>query len=672
MVDYMDAVYKATFPEQWALQHAAVPDIVRIHGSAFSTLTINQQFRTASHTDAGDFDAGYGLLSVLEGDFKGLSLALSDFRVCFCMHPGDVLLFNTHFFHSNTELEFENHNDKWSRLTCVFYYRSILGEPFCVAEYKRRLLRAKELGAFPPPVVDDIVQKENGDNFNKPAPTFFPSLTPFSGAAGVCSLKHCAPMLLRLHELLLEQPELSLVLFGEPLQTDDGIPQRDSDQLIPVHLPVVLKIPYSGGFSETSNVLETAREKQYFFEEENLKSELGNELVAIWSKSRALWLKLVKEEWEKLCKRDPERVSFSWRNHSPMNEAFFDLCEVGKQVMLGLVGKEVATDAEEHSFWLLFAAHLSHACVTENDMPQDAINMHKLNVKLKDFHFGGTRYLKDMPPEEQQRRLERRRHLEEVRRSRETAIVTSTSNWLQNDTFDYQCEDKEIYFEKNCWISPEENVRRLGLTAFGRAAVAADVMEPISILVVLPRPVLFSPADVAAIPCPKMNKEAERLLTNPAAQRLLSSAQGDDTVHHSHLVFGGVTVDVVFHDDCAESVEADFIIVQHVLAAIGSDGDAEACIDYWSSRARHGVFVVETDLFDRRHFLLLKEVRDAYQSVAAACFRKLHAAAYSRDLNSFRTTHSLIALIKPQRVGLRYKFSGSPLNSVAILVLKNA
>lgn len=668
MITYIDAIYKAVFPKQWAMQHAAVPDIVRIHGSSFSTLTINQQFRTASHTDAGDFDAGYGLLSVLEGEYQGVSLALDDFRVCFCMQPGDVLLFNTHFFHSNTEPELDNHGDKWTKLTCVFYYRAALGEPFCIAEYRRRLLRAKELGASPPPVVDEIVQKDNGDNFNKPAATFPPSLTPFGGAAGICSLENCAPKLLRLHELLLEQPMLSLVLFGEPLQTDDGIPQRQSDQLISVHLPVVLKLPYSGGFSETSGVLQAAKEKQYFFEKENLESQLGGELVAIWSQNRALWLKLVREEWERLCKRDPERVDFSWRNHSPMNDAFFDLCEVGKQVLLGILDKETATNAEEHSFWILFAAHLCQACVTENNMPQDAISMRKLNVKLKDFHFGGTRYLKDMPPEEQKRRLERKRHIEEVRRRKGAASVTPSSSWLQNDSFDYQFEDKEIDFEKNGWISPEENVKRIGLKACGNAAVAADVTDPISVLVVLPRPVLSSPADV---PYPEMNEESQRLLMNPAAQRLLATAENNGGVHNSPLVFGGVTITVVFHDDDTGTMDFDFIILQHVLSAIKSDNDAEACVDYWSSRARHGVFVVETDLLDRRHFLLLKEVQDAYLSVAGACFRKLHAAAYSRDLTYFRTTPSLIALVKPQNVGIRYKFSGSPLNSVAILVIKN-
>ncbi|RNE98991.1 putative DNA J-binding protein [Trypanosoma conorhini] len=668
MIDYVSAIYKAVFPAQWAAQDAAVPDVVRIHHSPFSTLTINQQFRTASHTDAGDFDMGYGLLAVLEGKFEGLSLAFDDFGVCFRMQPRDILIFNTHFFHSNTEPELADPKDDWDRLTCVFYYRAALGEPACVAEYMRRLAHAKALAATPSPVVDAILQKDNGNNFNKPAPTFPVPLTPFGGAAGLCALQGCAAKLLRLHELLLANPTLEVFLFGEPLRTEDGLPARAKEQLRPVHLPVVVKAPATGGFSEMGNVLKAAEEKQYFFEEKLLKSELGPELISMWSKSRAHWLALVKEDWKHLCQKDPKRKKFTWKNTSAMNAAFFDLCEVAKQVMFGLLHKETPSAAEAHSFWVLFAAHLSHACATENDMPRDAVDMHKINVKLKDFHFGGTRYLKDMPTEEQERRLERRKRIEEARRRGGAAQETHTSSWLGNDAFDYQQEDRKVDFEKNGWMTPETYVEHLGLTPCGGATAAADPTTPIHVLVVLPRAAASAHGQTPDI-AKAATEESTRLLQNPAAQRVLAGMPRNATLP-SHLSFGGVKITVVYDGTEPGGVAPDFVVLQHALAAIEDDEAARARVQYWTLLARHAVFVVEADVRDRRHFVLREEVREAYEGVADACFRALYASAYSTESIRLRTTPSLIALSSCKNIGCRFKFSGSPLNTIALIVVK--
>ncbi|KAH9586344.1 2OGFeDO [Trypanosoma melophagium] len=669
MIEYISAVYKALFPKQWAAQNAAVPDIVRIHGSPFSTLTINQRFRTASHTDTGDFDMGYGVLTVLEGNFKGLSLALDDFGVCFRMQPRDVLLFNTHFFHSNTEPEINNPNDYWDRLTCVFYYRAALGEPGCVAEYARRLQRAKEIGASPPPVVDTIIQKDNGDNFNKPAPVFSVPLTPFNGAAGLCSLQNCASKLLRLHELLLDKPELEILLFGEPLFSKDGLPCRPIEQLIPVHPPVVVKPPNIGWFSDTSTLLKFAKEKEYIFEEKNLEKEFGPELMNMWKRSRGHWLKLVKIDWDRLLRNNPDRTNFTWNNTSSMNAAFFDLCEVAKEVMLGLLNKEAPSKEEEQFFWFLFAVHLNYACVHENGMPCEAISMRKLNVKLKDFHFGGTRYLKDMPPEEQQRRLERRRLIEEARRRGVSAREKYVSGWLQNDSFDYQQEEKIIDFKEKGWISPEEHVQQLKLKPCGDAAKAASLTENINLLVVLPRP---APSGECATPkIPSMtSEEVKRLMMNPAAQRLLVG-ECRNVLPSSPLTFNGVTITFILDGDEIGDSQFDFIILQHVIAAIESDEEAELRVNYWSSRANYCIFVLETDLLDRRHYLLLNAVRVEYQEVAEACFSTLYAAAYSTKSIHLRTTPFFTALNKGNNVEMRYKFKGSPLNIVAFLLRSN-
>ena len=82
LIEHLNELYKKTFPKEWNLQDQAIPNPVRIRGSVFSTVTVNQKFRTAVHTDAGDFDAGYGVLAVLDGSWEGCMLGFPETKVC--------------------------------------------------------------------------------------------------------------------------------------------------------------------------------------------------------------------------------------------------------------------------------------------------------------------------------------------------------------------------------------------------------------------------------------------------------------------------------------------------------------------------------------------------------------------------------------------------------------
>ena len=134
LVERANEAYRRCLPSRWAKQHAAIPDAVRIRGSVFSTATVNETFRTAAHTDVGDFDAGFGVLAVLEGEYTGLMLGFPEARVCVDVRPGDLLLFNTHALHANTEPE----SAQCRRLSCVLYYRYKLGDPACLRVYRAR------------------------------------------------------------------------------------------------------------------------------------------------------------------------------------------------------------------------------------------------------------------------------------------------------------------------------------------------------------------------------------------------------------------------------------------------------------------------------------------------------------------------------------------------------
>lgn len=74
----------------------------------FTTVTVNKNFRTAAHRDAGDLHEGFSNLTVVaKGDqqWTGGYLVLPEFRVAINIRPGDLLLINNHAgIHGNTEL----------------------------------------------------------------------------------------------------------------------------------------------------------------------------------------------------------------------------------------------------------------------------------------------------------------------------------------------------------------------------------------------------------------------------------------------------------------------------------------------------------------------------------------------------------------------------------------
>lgn len=700
MIDYVSQIYKRAMPENWAKQDAAIPDVVRIHGSPFSTLTINSRFRTAHHTDAGDFDDGYGCLACLEGPFQGLALTFDHFRVNFVMQPRDVLIFNTHHFHSNTEPELIN-NESWQRLTCVFYYRAALGEAAGYAEYRRRLEESLSSGkdlslvrAISP--VKAIVEKYNGENHNRAAAVHKLQLSPFAFTTLVYQLCHAGATGGLLHELLLAQGErVEVALFGEPLYQSRGIPAREEADMELLHMPPSLfKAPAMGGFKECDVTVQAASEKQKLLDPDYLAQHVSRELLEMWQEARAQWLDLVKADWKKLLSRDAQRTNFTWNNRSQMNAAFFDLCEVGKQVLLAVFGKETATPKEEQSFWALFAAHLNAACVSLLQMPPDAMSLTKLNVKIKDFTFGGTRYFRDMPPEEQKRRLERKARIEAARRvhHKDNDPAQKRGEWLSNDSFDYQTEDRPVEYVGLQRATPEDNARAVVRTPSEileavhklstqddstEGGTASSPQQTVRVLVVLPASQPLHRGSrasslVADLPVElRAGAECQRLLGNPAAKRLLAAPPVNQAVPPAETFTDkrGNTFELVYADTatCGDAAGAfDFVVLQHVLSTVADTDAVTAFVAKAASLAAGAVLVVETDLQDRQYYRLLPRVRKDYDAVAPECYRVLHRAKYGTPTACLRTKAELEALVPSCCV--RYKLVGSPLNSTILIL----
>jgi len=94
----------------------------------FTTVTVNKNFRTSAHRDAGDLHEGFSNLTVVakEKDWQGGYLVLPEFRVAINVRPGDLLLINNHEgIHGNTEIIPSDGKtlEEMERISLVCYFR---------------------------------------------------------------------------------------------------------------------------------------------------------------------------------------------------------------------------------------------------------------------------------------------------------------------------------------------------------------------------------------------------------------------------------------------------------------------------------------------------------------------------------------------------------------------
>lgn len=111
--------FKKLVPESYKkqLERANTKPHLKIPKTCFSTITINRNFRTAQHKDAGDFSGGFGNLSIIKrGKYHGGYTAFPQFGVAVDVDTGDFLAMDVHQWHCNTEIietpEDKEFNDK--------------------------------------------------------------------------------------------------------------------------------------------------------------------------------------------------------------------------------------------------------------------------------------------------------------------------------------------------------------------------------------------------------------------------------------------------------------------------------------------------------------------------------------------------------------------------------
>lgn len=125
-VEHVDGLYKELCPTHHEKQLAvarATNKNYRIADTSFTTVTVNKNFQTAVHQDAGDFIEGFGNLCVYrEGNYEGAYLVLPEYRVAVNLTNTDMLFMDVHRWHGNTP--FENQSEDFLRVAFVMYYRN--------------------------------------------------------------------------------------------------------------------------------------------------------------------------------------------------------------------------------------------------------------------------------------------------------------------------------------------------------------------------------------------------------------------------------------------------------------------------------------------------------------------------------------------------------------------
>ena len=124
LMQLCDKYYSDLEPERHRSQHALAqltPEY-QIDDTAFSTITVNYNWRTACHADSGDYCNGFTVIVVAEeGQYTGGYLGYPRFGVCVDVRRGDLLLKDPHQIHCNTPIV--GISAEYTRLSMIMYYR---------------------------------------------------------------------------------------------------------------------------------------------------------------------------------------------------------------------------------------------------------------------------------------------------------------------------------------------------------------------------------------------------------------------------------------------------------------------------------------------------------------------------------------------------------------------
>lgn len=138
------------FMELMPDRHQAQMEYVRkthddytINGTAFTTVTVNKNFQTSVHKDAGDLKAGFGVMSAWTSDnYDGGYTIFPKYGVGYDLRKGDVVMADVHEWHGNSGIRRHRGTGSMERISLVFYYRERMLE---CGSHREEAERAKNL-----------------------------------------------------------------------------------------------------------------------------------------------------------------------------------------------------------------------------------------------------------------------------------------------------------------------------------------------------------------------------------------------------------------------------------------------------------------------------------------------------------------------------------------------
>tara|TARA_R100000008_G_C3583533_1_gene170374 strand:+ start:1942 stop:2847 length:906 start_codon:yes stop_codon:yes gene_type:complete len=124
LMETVDAGFKKYVPYRYKKQKEmimATDPNYRIGDTAFTTVTVNKDYRTAYHTDQGDYAKGFGNLVAYMKDMEPVLFVLPRYGIAINLSTNDLLLVDVHQVHGNTEII--KKSEDAIRLSFVMYYR---------------------------------------------------------------------------------------------------------------------------------------------------------------------------------------------------------------------------------------------------------------------------------------------------------------------------------------------------------------------------------------------------------------------------------------------------------------------------------------------------------------------------------------------------------------------
>jgi hypothetical protein len=169
-IQAVDQVFAKGHPDRYKIQKDLIEKTSKdfvIPGTAFTTVTVNHNWTTAVHKDAGDLKEGFGVLSVLRaGKFTGGYYTYPRFKVAVDLGTRDVILADVHEWHGNTQIV--GIKNAFERISMVFYYRNNMRYCGTSAEELERVKKRKIRGGEPvndkEEDIKDDIKDDNGDS----------------------------------------------------------------------------------------------------------------------------------------------------------------------------------------------------------------------------------------------------------------------------------------------------------------------------------------------------------------------------------------------------------------------------------------------------------------------------------------------------------------------------